>query len=230
MSSQCCSRSPWGRGSAAHYRGLLPGREPARGGRGWPFLLPRRWSQCGWNAAPAIRATTLRWEALQMAFTTTGQGDQASRKVAISSFYTSLIIFPASPGDHLCRPDHARHPPDAAASIIPVAHLAPRGRPPATPASADRAYYRPVHHGTNTDSPPTSVHPALTSPTCHFATRHGVVCPASHGVKRTATPPEPSPPGVHGGVVPCRDPFRGPPGPLTFIGVALQPRCSPCGG
>jgi putative ATP-binding cassette transporter len=32
-------------------------------------------------------------EALQMAFTATGQGDQAGRKVAISGFYSSIVIF-----------------------------------------------------------------------------------------------------------------------------------------
>lgn len=88
-------------------------------------------------------------EALQMAFTATGQGDQAGRRIAISGFYTSLIIFGILATIYVSR---------IMLDIYLTQRFIIRWRTWLTQKLtgdwlADRAYYRARFTDTNTDNP-----------------------------------------------------------------------------
>lgn len=88
-------------------------------------------------------------ESLQMAFTATGQGDQAGRRVAISGFYTSLIIFGILATIYVSR---------IMLDIYLTQRFIIRWRTWLTNKLtgdwlADRAYYRARFTDTNTDNP-----------------------------------------------------------------------------
>ena len=88
-------------------------------------------------------------ESLQMAFTATGQGDQAGRSIAISGFYTSLIIFGILATIYVGR---------IMLDIYLTQRFIIRWRTWLTSNLtgdwlADRAYYRARFTDTNTDSP-----------------------------------------------------------------------------
>ena len=88
-------------------------------------------------------------ESLQMAFTATGQGDEAGRKIAISGFYTSLVIFGILATIYVCR---------VMLDIYLTQRFIIRWRTWLTDRLtgdwlADRAYYRARFTDTNTDSP-----------------------------------------------------------------------------
>ncbi len=138
----------WGRQYWRITGDYFKGRESAGVWAWLAFLLLLTMVSVRLNVLLSYQGNDLM-EALQMAFTATGQGDQTGRKIAISGFYTSLIIFGILATIYVGR-------------IMLDIYLTQRfiirwrtwlTRKVAGDWLADRAYYRARFTDTNTDNP-----------------------------------------------------------------------------